>query len=70
MAKQYEIALIHHEVQNVTIDQRAIDGYVNATAMCQVAGKLFADYTRLNTTRAFLRALHADMGIPITELIQ
>ncbi|TAK97737.1 MAG: KilA-N domain-containing protein [Rhodospirillaceae bacterium] len=52
------------------IYQRASDGYVSATALCKAAGKLFADYTRLDTTRNFINALSSDMGIPISSLIQ
>jgi hypothetical protein len=67
---QYELDLISHRVDGQLIEQRKIDGYINATAMCKVAGKLFADYARLSTTRAFVIALSSDMGIPISELIQ
>ena len=67
---QSELPVIPREVQNNLIHQRAVDGYINATAMCKAAGKAFADYQRLGTTKAYLAALHADMGIPITELIQ
>ena len=67
---QGELPLIPHEVQDRLIYQRAVDGYINATAMCQAAGKAFADYARLVNTKAFAQALQADMGIPIAELIQ
>ncbi len=67
---QGELPVIQHEVRNELIDQRAVDGYINATAMCQAAGKLFADYRRLASTDQYLNALHTDMGIPITVLIQ
>ena len=51
------------------IPQRAIDGYVNATAMCRAVGKLFADYRRLGVTQAFLEELSRSMGIPIDLLV-
>lgn len=71
MPEQLPLTLIPHKVDNgLIIAQRQSDGYINATAMCQVAGKLLADYTRLKTTEAFLMELAADMGIPISELIQ
>ena len=38
--------------------------------MCRAAGKLWADYNRLGYTDAFQKALSADMGIPISGLIQ
>lgn len=52
------------------IEQRAKDGYINATTMCQAAGRNWADYSRLNATQAFLPELSADMGIPISDLVQ
>lgn len=67
---QYELPLLTRRIEGGTVAQRVTDGYINATAMCRAAGKLFADYNRLGTTQAFLAALGADMGIPITELNQ
>lgn len=68
--EQQKLELIPHQVAGRIIEQRRGDGYINATAMCVATGKLFADYSRLKTTEAFLVALTADMGIPISELIQ
>lgn len=67
---QYSLTLIPHRVENTLVQQRTADGYINATAMCQAVGKLFADYGRLASTKEYTAALAADMGIPITELIQ
>ena len=67
---QYEIQFIKHAYAGAVVEQRAMDGYINATAMCKVAGKLFADYGRLLSTQEFLEALSADMGIPISQLVQ
>lgn len=65
---QYAMKLIEHEVQGSPVQQRSTDGYINATAMCRIAGRLWADYNRLTQTKAYLSALEADMGIPISEL--
>ena len=62
--------LIARKVENRVIQQRATDGYINATAMCKAAGKRFHDYSRLGTTRAFLQALEAETGIPVSGLVQ
>jgi KilA-N domain len=70
MAVQYELALIPHQVDGQVIEQRSLDGYINATAMCRAASKLFTDYGRLNTTKLFLSELESVAGIPVTELIQ
>lgn len=55
--------------QQITF-QRAEDGYINATALCQNAGKQFGHYNANQTTQAFLKELQAEIGITITELMQ
>ena len=66
--------LIQHPLDGgVVVHQRPVDGYVNATELCQRAGKFFGDYHRSAQTKAYLEALSADMGIPIsgqTGLVQ
>jgi hypothetical protein len=56
--------------QGTAIQRRQSDGYVNATAMCQANGRLFADYARLARTQEYLTALAAAVtpvaGNPIT----
>jgi KilA-N domain len=66
---QFEFQLITRELENTIIGQRAVDGYINATAMCKAVGKLFADYRRLSSTQEFLSELSRSMGIPIDQLI-
>jgi hypothetical protein len=67
---QNHFDLIPHIVEKEVIQQRVRDGYINATAMCKAANKMWADYRRLKSTGDFLDALSADMGIPIAEIIQ
>lgn len=67
---QYNLVLIQHEVDQKPIYQRAEDGYVNATEMCQAAGKKFNDYHRTQAAQAFISELSSVAGIPATELIQ
>jgi len=55
--------------QNLNIIQR-IDGYLDASAMCNATGKRWGDYSRLDSSKAFIDALSADMQIPVTEIIQ
>ena len=64
------LTLIEHPVNGDSVEQRPQDGYINATNLCKNANKLFADYRRLQQTEAFLKALSADMGIPISGLVQ
>ena len=56
--------------QGALIHQRQADGYINATAMCKVAGKLWGHYQENAQTKAFLKALSADIGIPISDVVQ
>jgi len=67
---QYELALIPHKVGGEIISQRAKDGYINATAMCTAAGKLWGHYREATSTKRFLIELSTDIGIPITDLVQ
>ena len=64
------MALIPHQVENRIVQQRAHDGYINATEMCRAAGKLFGNYNQNKTTEEFLAALSSDIGIPISLLVQ
>jgi hypothetical protein len=67
---QLSLTLIHHEVNDSIIEQRADDGYINATALCSVANKRWHNYVREETTGHFLRALAIKTKINISELIQ
>lgn len=62
--------LIPHVLEGEIIQQRGYDGYVNATAMCKAAGKLWGHYAANSNSQAFIEELSADIGIPISELIQ
>ena len=62
--------LIEHSVNGDVIHQRPRDGYINATELCQRAGKLFGNYNQLAQTQAFLTELSLDIGIPISNLVQ
>ena len=68
--KQMTETIIAQEYQGFSIQQRAVDGYVDATAMCNATGKKFNDYSRLKTTRDFLDAVSFKAGIPVSLLIQ
>jgi len=67
---QLSLELIPHKVGHEIIQQRAKDGYINATAMCRAAQREFKHYNENKTTKAFVAALSAEVGIPTTELIQ
>lgn len=51
-------------------EMRLVDGYINATKMCQSAGKLFGDYARNTGTKNYLDALQNSMGCPVADLVE
>ncbi len=65
-----QLSLIPHEIQSNIVTQRAVDGYINATAMCKAAGREFSEYKRNKATIAFIDALSAELGISQDGLIQ
>ncbi len=64
------LPFIEHKIEEISINQRAFDGYINATELCKASNKKFADYYRLKATTDFLNELSSVMGIPTTELIE
>lgn len=62
---QYSLTLIQHEVNDSVISQRASDGYINATALCKAANKVFKDYMVNKNTMEFLEELSADTGLQV-----
>jgi hypothetical protein len=46
------------------------DGYVSATAMCKAGKVLFADWYRLNKTKALITTLQTAMGNSITKVVR
>ena len=58
-----QLALVPHTYQGSLISQRAVDGFINATAMCKAAGKEWNHYSSNATTKAFLLALKGSPGM-------
>lgn len=69
-ASQYQLTLVPHSYRGSLIQQRATDGYINATAMCQAAGKAWSNYAQNATTRAYIEALERSLGIPRDLIVQ
>lgn len=67
---QTSLSLIAHETDQGIVQQRSSDGYINATALCQAAGKRIGHYLENSSTKGFLAELAADVGIPTSQLIQ
>ncbi|HIC2037448.1 MULTISPECIES: KilA-N domain-containing protein [Enterobacterales] len=64
-----QLALIPRVEEGEIIPQRAGDGYISATALCQSVGKRFSDYRVLKSTNEFLVELIAQTGLPEQQLI-
>ncbi|WP_454122708.1 KilA-N domain-containing protein [Kosakonia sp. Marseille-Q7440] len=67
---QIELPFIDRTENNVIISQNALDGYINATSMCDAAGKKLSHYLENASTKAFVGELSNDTGIPISQLVQ
>ena len=63
-------ALVPHTYQGSLIDQRAADGYINATAMCKAASKQWGHYYGNGGTKAFLAELERSIGNPMNPVVQ
>lgn len=69
-APPLEGEILSHDLEGVAVAQRAADGYVNATALCKAAGKLWKHYRANQQTQEFIAELSSVAGIPATELVQ
>jgi hypothetical protein len=65
---QYSLTLIHREANGSIIDQRAEDGYINATAMCKAVGREWSNYFKSPATREFLDELGSVLPVGRTGL--
>jgi len=57
-------------LNGMVIEVDPITSMVNATQMCQAAGKLFNDYGRTDTTRDFMQNLSSNTNIPVFDLVR
>jgi hypothetical protein len=55
--------------QLFTIEHREEDGYINVTNLCKAGGKQFKHWKSIQKTKAFLRVLSTEVGIPTSGLI-
>ena len=58
--------ILYHEANGLEISQRGVDGYINATQMCQAANKKWYEYWRLPSTQEYLNALATDLEIDVS----
>lgn len=53
------------QVNGIDIEQRAVDGFINGTAMCVAHGKKIDSWFRTQDTLDLFCALAADLGFPV-----
>lgn len=63
-------ALVTRSWNGHAIQRRRADGYVNATAMCQVAGRRWHHYAINLRSAEYIKALEGSAGIPADLLAQ
>ena len=63
-------ALVTRSWNGHAIQRRRADGYVNATAMCQVAGRRWHHYAVNHRAIEYIQALERSAGIPADLLAQ
>jgi hypothetical protein len=63
-------ALVTRSWNGHAIQRRRADGYVNATAMCQVVAKRWRDYAITLRAAEYIKALEGSAGIPAHLLAQ
>lgn len=64
-----QMTLIPRMEEGTVIPQRARDGYISATALCQSVNKRWSDYRALKSTEEFLHELTVQTGLAEHELI-
>lgn len=67
---QYSLTLIQHHTNGSIVEQRAEDGYINATALCKAGGARWSDYYSNDKTKAFFNVVAAKTGKPVLDLTQ
>lgn len=67
---QYQLALVPHTYRGSLVQQRATDGFINATAMCKAAGKEWSNYRKAEATTEFFLALERSLQIGRDPLVQ
>jgi hypothetical protein len=58
------------KLNNIVIESRSSDKFINATQMCKAGGKQFNHWHQLNSTKELITELSNDMNLPIQQLIE
>lgn len=69
--QQLSLELIEHQADGgVLIAQRAMDGYINATALCKAVDRQWNHYWDSSNTQAFIEELARDLDVLSASLVQ
>lgn len=63
-----KIQKVIREVNGITVEQRSIDGFINATAMCVAHSKKIDSWFRTDETLELFEALAIDLSIKYSDL--
>jgi hypothetical protein len=50
------------QLNNITIEARESDNFINATQLCKAGGKKFNDWCRLDATKELIKTLEQDLN--------
>lgn len=67
---QMSFAFIDRQIEENHIQQRLLDGYVNATALCKAVNKRWTHYYESKAAKEFIKALSTKTNIPSSTLVQ
>lgn len=55
-------------INNVTIDIRESDGFINATQICKAGGKRFSNWYQLESTKELIKTLEAELNTKVIDV--
>jgi hypothetical protein len=57
-------------IEHEGVRQRKKDGYVCATDLCKLSGKLWKDYWRLKSTEEYITVLSRELKLLVVSLVE
>ena len=63
-------SMVDDQGRALRVELRRSDGYVNATLMCQSAGKLWGNYNQTKGSKAFLRRSARKLSMDVRDLVK
>ena len=57
--------ILYHSANDFPVGQRQIDGYIDATRLCQAVGKRWNNYYRVPEHKAYFKELSSQIKMPV-----